>query len=138
MDEELTQLLTTVIEQGLLYSGYREEAEVGVILVNDEEIREMNREYRHIDQPTDVLSFALLEGEPQPTTPGAPILLGDIVISLPTATRQAAEYGHSLNREVTYLAVHGLLHLLGYDHIEEEDKGIMRQKEEEILRMVSG
>ncbi|MDN5363206.1 MAG: putative rRNA maturation factor [Eubacteriales bacterium] len=104
--------------------------EAGIILVDDEEIRRLNKEYRGIDSPTDVLSFALNEGE---EVEGADFLLGDVYISMERAVAQAEEYGHSLLREVSFLAVHGLLHLLGYDHQTEEERQRMRQKEEEIL-----
>ena len=95
--------------------------------------------YRHVDRPTDVLSFALDEGgEDEPELLDAPEehLLGDIIISAETAQRQGEEFGHGLTREVVYLAVHGLLHLLGYDHMTEEDKVVMRAKEEEALREI--
>ena len=92
-------------------------------------IAQLNSDYRGIAAKTDVLSFSQLEGEAMPTVGGQ--LLGDIVISLPTAQAQAQEYGHSLAREVCYLAVHGLLHLLGADHGAQ-----MRAREEEILQQV--
>jgi len=96
--------------------------EVSVTLVCDDEIRELNREYRGIDKSTDVLSFEM-GGE----------LLGDIIISLPTAIRQAEEYNHSAEREIAFLTVHGLLHLLGYDHMNKKDEKVMLEKQEEIL-----
>ena len=104
--------------------------------VDDAAIHELNRTYRGIDRPTDVLSFALDEGEEEPEVDDDEIehLLGDVIISAPTAVRQGEEYGHGLEREMTYLAVHGMLHLLGYDHMEEKDKLIMRKREEEVLR----
>ena len=107
--------------------------EVDITIVDDEEIHQLNRDYRNVDRPTDVLSFALDEDdEDEPELmEGQPHLLGDIIISAETATRQAEEFGHGLEREIVYLAVHGLLHLLGYDHMVEEDKVIMRAKEEE-------
>lgn len=109
-------------------------AEVGVVFADDAYIRELNRDYRGIDSATDVLSFALDEGDEPVVQDGpAEALLGDIVISLETAVRQAEEFGHSLEREVAYLTVHGMLHLVGYDHGEEEDKAAMRRQEEHIL-----
>lgn len=108
-------------------------AEVSIVFVDDEYIQRLNREYRGVDAPTDVLSFALNEGEPMPEDEGEQ-LLGDVVISLPTAERQAVEYGHSLEREVAFLTVHGVLHLLGYDHQTEEERRLMREKEEAVLR----
>lgn len=113
--------------------------EVDITIVDDEEIHVLNREYRNVDRPTDVLSFALDEGEElEPALIDAPEehLLGDIIISAETAQRQGEEFGHGLEREIVYLAVHGLLHLLGYDHMTDEDKAVMRAKEEEALREI--
>ena len=123
------------IAQRVLEAYGREEAEVGITLTDEETIHRLNREWRGVDAPTDVLSFALDEGEPMPPTgdDNLPELLGDVVICLPIAFRQAAEYGHSRTREVLYLAVHGLLHLLGYDHQTPEEQRRMRQAEEEFL-----
>ena len=113
--------------------------EVDITIVDDDEIHQLNRDYRGVDRPTDVLSFALDEDdEDEPELlEGQLHLLGDIIISAETATRQAEEFGHGLEREIVYLAVHGLLHLLGYDHMVEEDKVIMRAKEEEALRAIN-
>ncbi|MBQ8691348.1 MAG: rRNA maturation RNase YbeY [Phascolarctobacterium sp.] len=113
--------------------------EVDITIVDDEEIHQLNRDYRNVDRPTDVLSFALDEDdEDEPELlEGQLHLLGDIIISAETATRQAEEFGHGLEREIVYLAVHGLLHLLGYDHMVEEEKVIMRAKEEEALRAIN-
>ena len=113
--------------------------EVDITIVDDEEIHQLNRDYRNVDRPTDVLSFALDEDdEDEPELlEGQLHLLGDIIISAETAARQAEEFGHGLEREIVYLAVHGLLHLLGYDHMVEEDKVIMRAKEEEALRAIN-
>ena len=109
-------------------------AEVSLMFTDDETIHEMNREYRGIDRPTDVLSFALEEGEEEEIYGGPEEnLLGDIIISVETATRQAKEYGHSVEREMAFLALHGMLHLLGYDHMEEEERQEMRAQEEAIL-----
>lgn len=118
------------------------EAEVDVTIVDDAEIHELNREYRGMDKPTDVLSFALdedSEDSDEPELFGAPEehLYGDIIISAETALRQAEEYGHGLERELTYLAVHGMFHLLGYDHMTEAEKAVMRTKEEEALRAIN-
>lgn len=119
--------------------GLDDMTEVDITIVDDEEIHTLNREYRNVDRPTDVLSFALDEGEEdEPELIDGPEehLLGDIIISAETAQRQGEEFGHGLEREIVYLAVHGLLHLLGYDHMTEEDKKIMRAKEEEALREI--
>ena len=113
------------------------ETEVSVSLVSDEVIHVLNKDYRGIDRPTDVLSFALDEAE-EPQEFGGPNahLLGDIIISAETAVRQGEEYGHSLNRELVYLGVHSLLHLLGYDHMNKADKAVMRQEEEKALQLI--
>lgn len=131
--DTLVKLVEAVIMESLQSEGYSTEAEVGLIFVDDNYMRSLNAEYRGIDKVTDVLSFALNEGEAMPEEEEAEDLLGDIVISLPTARRQAEEYGHSFEREVAYLTAHGSLHLLGYDHQTEEDKQVMREKEEAIL-----
>ena len=119
----------------LKLEGFEESAEVNVTLVNDEMIREMNRQYRDIDASTDVLSFPLGENgiyDENPET-GAK-LLGDIVISVEHALSQADLYGHGIEREVAFLTVHSMLHLLGYDHEQGGlQKTIMREKEEQVL-----
>jgi probable rRNA maturation factor len=110
--------------------------EVSVTLVDDEAIRELNRDYRGIDAPTDVLSFSQLEGTPIPAgalPPDYPVPIGDIVVSIPRMRRQAVDYGHSEERELGFLLVHGLLHLLGYDHEDSWDARVMRAAEEDIL-----
>lgn len=107
--------------------------EVSVALVDDARIRELNRDYRGKDRPTDVLSFPM--NEEIETGDDRLFLLGDVVISLPTAARQAGEYGWGLGEEIARLAVHGTLHLLGYDHEgDEAEAEDMRRREEEILR----
>ena len=113
------------------------EAEVSVTFMDDESIRTINRDYRDKDRATDVISFALeetVEGEIRVSSPeGMPRLLGDILISTETADRQAGEYGHSREREIGFLALHGFLHLLGYDHMNEEDERRMFGRQDEIL-----
>ena len=133
VEEHLQQMVEAVVLESLKYEGYSTEAEVSLTFVDDSYIRSLNAEYRNIDKETDVLSFALNEGEEMPEEAEAEELLGDIVISLPTAKRQAEEYGHSFEREVAYLTAHGSLHLLGYDHMTDEDREVMREKEEAIL-----
>ncbi|KKB41884.1 rRNA maturation RNase YbeY [Bacillus thermotolerans] len=113
------------------------DSEVSVTFTDNERIREINRDYRGKDTPTDVISFALEEmTEEELAISGAedlPRMLGDIIISIPRAKEQAEEYGHSFERELGFLAVHGLLHLLGYDHMTEEDEKVMFQKQKDIL-----
>ena len=135
IEPELELLFQKVLEALLQAEGETGEVEVSLVLVDDKQIQEMNRDYRGIDRPTDVLSFPLreaVEGE-EPKVPVDDWLLGDIVISMETALRQAEEYGHSLERELGFLLVHGCLHLLGYDHQREEERQVMREKEEAIL-----
>ncbi|HOA14831.1 MAG TPA: rRNA maturation RNase YbeY [Bacillota bacterium] len=108
--------------------------EVSVLITDDVGIRKLNKSYRGKDSSTDVLSFPQWEDGLADGDPGEVSLLGDIVISLETARRQAADFGHTVEREVAYLAVHGTLHLLGYDHEDEADKAEMRLAEEEVLK----
>lgn len=119
---------------GTLYGAG--ESEVSVTLTDDAHIQALNKEYRHIDRPTDVLSFALHEGEAAaPAIENGPAIdvLGDIILSVGRAEAQAAEYGHSLRREIAFLTVHGMLHLLGYDHVEEEDRREMEQEQQIVM-----
>ena len=109
---------------------------LSVSFVDDEFIHALNRDYRHIDRSTDVISFAFLDSEENKETilkSHNIVSLGDIYISLDHAKKQAEEYGHSLDRELCFLFIHGLLHLLGYDHIKEEDEKIMFRLQDEIL-----
>lgn len=113
--------------------------EVSVSVVSPEEIRELNRDYRGIDRVTDVLSFPQYENpgeilEAQSRTGDEPAALGDVVICRERAEEQAEEFGHSAERELLYLFVHSVLHLLGYDHMEPEEKSVMRAREEEIMK----
>ena len=115
----LAQLARAAVGQALRHGGVLGATETGVLFTDDVRMRELNRDFRHIDRPTDVLAFAMredAEGERPAGVPAAGELLGDIVISLDTARRQAAARGHSLRREVAVLLVHGALHLIGYDH----------------------
>lgn len=118
--------------------GFEDSAEVDVTLVNDEMIQQINKEHRNIDSSTDVLSFPLGENGVYDTDPenGAK-MLGDIVISVEHAIAQADLYGHGLEREIAFLTVHSMLHLLGYDHVNGGlERTIMREKEENILDML--
>lgn len=133
----LAELVQKVIETGLEILQVEDNVEVGVTFVDDEKIRELNRDYRYIDQPTDVLSFALEEGLDFGEIPDAPRMLGDIVISLQRAEEQSREYNHSFAREVGYLTAHGLLHLLGYDHQDEDERQQMRALEEQIMNRLN-
>ncbi len=119
----------------LLCEEIKGEAEVSVSFVNNEQIHELNKKYRNIDRPTDVLSFPLLQAEEfNNLTDEDNFAIGDIVISVEKAMEQAELYGHTIQREIAFLTVHSMLHLLGYDH---EDGGLqavqMREKEEKVL-----
>jgi len=108
-------------------------AELGVVITDDETVRDLNRRYAGLDEPTDVLSFSLREGEEFVVPPGGIDRLGEVVISFPTAARQASEQGRALDSEIAHLLVHGTLHLLGYDHAEPAEERRMRAREEELL-----
>lgn len=114
----------------------KKDYEVDVNLIDNERIHEINREYRHVDRPTDVISFAFLDHvDGEVTIKGdIPTLLGEIFISVDKAKEQANAYGHSLLREMSFLFVHGLLHLLGYDHMTKEEETVMFSLQEEILK----
>ncbi|MGI6713317.1 MAG: rRNA maturation RNase YbeY [Bacillota bacterium] len=133
---EMENIVKEVAAQVLKQENLSIDPEVSIIFVDDRIIKEMNLLYRGIDESTDVLSFSMRE-EVSDEYPSVFLeednLLGDVVISLETAQRQSDEYGHSLDREIGFLTVHGILHLLGYDHINKEDAIIMRKKEEDIL-----
>lgn len=138
---EVTKAHMALVEKLLQHAAAVEkiesETEVSITFVTNEAIREMNREYRDKDQPTDVISFALEElgeGEIEVVFEGMPRILGDIIISIDRTKEQAEEYGHSFERELGFLAVHGFLHLLGYDHMEPEDEKVMFRKQDEILQ----
>ena len=110
------------------------QAAVGVVVTGDAVVRDLNRRYRGEDAPTDVLSFVLNEGAAEfVLPPGESRRLGEVVVSLPTARRQAKQAGHSLERELALLIVHGLLHLLGYDHATGDEERVMRSREAALL-----
>ena len=138
----LEGLLRRVIPAVLDAEGVKVPCEVDVLLTDDEGIHEINHEQRGVDKPTDVLSFPMFEFTPgQPPADDADVdpetgllPLGDMVLSIERAAAQAEEYGHELDREAAYLAVHSVLHLLGYDHMDDgEQKAQMRAREEAIL-----
>jgi probable rRNA maturation factor len=134
-ETELTQIeniLSFVAKKQNIELG----SEVSITYVSNERVQEINREYRQKDYPTDVISFAmeeLGEGEVKVVGTDQPRILGDIIISIPKAKEQAEEYGHSFIRELGFLAVHGLLHLLGYDHETEEEEKEMFSLQRELL-----
>lgn len=146
--EDLIKKITEVSEFALKEEGVTEEYQISLLFVDNEEIREINKETRNIDRETDVLSFPMLDFEngkvykdmyigfefDETYKDGNELVLGDMVLSLEKAKEQSIEFGHSYEREVCYLVIHSILHLLGYDHMIEEDKVKMRSREEEILK----
>lgn len=137
LSNENLQLIEKMLHHAAEDQGIEAGSELSVTFVNNEEIQQINNDYRGKNDPTDVISFAmeeLGEGEIAINVPGAPRMLGDIVISIERAKEQAADYGHSEERELGFLAIHGFLHLLGYDHMEDEDEKEMTEKQESILQ----
>ena len=135
LDDSLQYIIAMAVNSALGNRG--RQGDVTVAIVDDAEIRRMNREYRGIDSPTDVLSFPALElAEGQlPDEEDADVaFLGDIAISVDRARLQADEYGHSIERELAFLTIHGMLHLLGFDHILKEDEEEMIALQDQILR----
>ncbi len=128
----LKKIATNVIRLVLEEKG-RTSAEVSVVFVDDAEMRTLNKNYRGKDRSTDVLAFPMCEGRFASVNPD---LLGDIVVCVPAARRQAEEKDHSLERELSLLLIHGLLHLLGYDHKHEKEERRMRELESEFLALV--
>lgn len=134
---EIKAALKKAIKAALDYEEFGRDAEVSLSFVTNDEIHALNKEYRGIDRPTDVLSFPMLDDEDidgDTDIYSDAVVLGDIIISAEKAAEQAAEYGHSIIREFAFLAVHSTLHLLGYDHeTSKEDEAEMFFKQEEIL-----
>ncbi|AOH55751.1 rRNA maturation RNase YbeY [Peribacillus muralis] len=134
--EEAQQLVESILQFAAKKEKIEEDTELSVTFVDNERIREINKEYRHKDAATDVISFALEEmGEDEVEIVGGemPRMLGDIIISIERTKEQAEEYGHSFDRELGFLALHGFLHLLGFDHMNEEEEKVMFTKQKEIL-----
>lgn len=126
---QIDKLLTFAKKQ----ENIEEEAELSVTFVDKDEIQEINKMYRDKDKVTDVISFALEEDEPEITGIEMPRVLGDIIICTDVAQEQADSYGHSFERELGFLALHGFLHLLGYDHMNEQDEKQMFGRQDQIL-----
>ncbi|MDM5313305.1 rRNA maturation RNase YbeY [Peribacillus frigoritolerans] len=134
--EEAQQLVESILQFAARKENIEKDTELSVTFVDNDRIQEINKEYRHKDSATDVISFALEEmGEDEVEIVGAemPRMLGDIIISIERTKEQAEEYGHSFDRELGFLALHGFLHLLGFDHMNEEDEKVMFTKQKEIL-----
>lgn len=137
VDCKVEELIRELLGHAAAEEALTGEVEVAVTFMTDEAIQEVNAQYRGKDMPTDVISFALeemTEGEVAIVAEeGMPMVLGDILISVETAARQAGEYGHDFKREIGFLALHGFLHLLGYDHMTEEEETKMFGRQKEIL-----
>jgi len=128
------ELLRNAVEQVMMAEAIDYPAELSLLITGDETVRELNQTYRQIDSTTDVLAFALQEGDDFPGDPEGPLQLGEVIISCPQAVRQAEDRGHSLERELVVLAIHGMLHLLGYDHENDEDAQVMVDRESQVIR----
>ena len=134
------ELIRKVIECVLKEEGIKKNLDVYVTLTNNETIRKVNAEQRNIDRATDVLSFPIFDRSEIPDLKKedkTEDILGDIIVSIEKVKEQAEEYGHSFERELAYLVTHGMLHLLGYDHIIDEEKAVMRKRDEEILEILN-
>lgn len=145
LEIDYEKIADLVINAALDYEKCPYESEVSITLINNEEIHGINKEFRNIDRPTDVLSFPMVDYD----TPGqfdfledadeyfnpetGELMLGDIVISLDKVKEQAESYGHSITREYAFLIAHSMLHLMGYDHMEPEEAKVMEKKQDEIL-----
>ncbi len=133
---EILEDLQALLQHAAIEENVQNEAELSVTFVNDEKIQQINADYRGIDKPTDVISFALedeVKGEARIVNAPTPLMLGDIIISIDKAKEQAEEYDHSYMRELGFLVIHGFLHLLGYDHIHEQQEKEMFIRQEAIL-----
>lgn len=130
---DISDIIEKVIMEALTLEGKSLDYEVSISFVDNDEIKELNRDYRGVDRETDVLSFPIEEDF---LVEGGPLLLGDIIISIEKALEQANDYGHSLYREIAYLTAHSMFHLMGYDHMEDDEKLIMREKEKETMKRV--
>lgn len=149
--DDFVNKLSEVIEFTLKEEEVHIKCEISLLFLDNEEIKEINNDTRGINRETDVLSFPMLEYEDKKVfkeiykdykfSPadfdGEELVLGDIVLSLEKALEQSEEFNHSYEREASYLVVHSVLHLLGYDHMEEEEKNVMRKREEEILNKLN-
>lgn len=146
LDLPYEKIITEIVEEALDYENCPYEAEVNVVLTDNEEIRQMNREARNIDSATDVLSFPMIDyeiasdfehveeaAEDYFNLESGELMLGDIMISVDKVEEQAEKYGHSITRELAFLVAHSMLHLCGYDHMEEDERLEMERKQNEIL-----
>jgi probable rRNA maturation factor len=136
-NKDLQHVITNMVNHTARLGRLPKNTEVSILIVDNSYIQELNLIYRNQNKPTDVLSFSMnetSENEPEYETGSEVNLLGDIVISLEQALAQSQEYGHSLERELGFLVVHGMLHLLGYDHESEDERKLMRSLEEKVMQ----
>lgn len=132
--DEYEQIFGLLYKKALEHLNIKTNYLTDVTIVNNESIHEINREYRHIDRPTDVISFAYLDDENETILNGSnPTPLGTIIISYEKAEEQASSFGHSFKREMSFLFIHGILHLLGYDHQTKKEENVMFALQDEIL-----
>ncbi len=143
LDKKSEELIFSVAEKTLEYEKIDKPCNISVAIVSEDEIRELNSEHRGIDEVTDVLSFPVVniidgsfDDNPADYWDGR-LLLGDVVICAKRAMEQSAEFGHSYERELGYLCCHSILHLLGYDHEDDAEREIMRQKEEAVMQLLN-
>lgn len=146
---DIKEILDAVMEQVLTMENCPYEAQVNLLITDEEGIRQFNRQYRQIDAPTDVLSFPMLDFEQAGSFDAAErdqadcfdpesgeLLLGDIIISAPRVLEQAGKYAHSVKREFAFLTAHSMFHLCGYDHVEEDQAKLMEAKQEQVLTVL--
>ena len=129
ISEKIIELLEKVVEESLIVEERDRDYEVSISFVDNEEIKRLNKNYRGVDQYTDVLSFPMEDDWIMPID-----MLGDIIISVEKALEQAEDYGHSVQRELAYLTSHSMFHLMGYDHVSRGGKKIMREKEKLVMK----
>lgn len=135
-DDGVLDKMKQAAQAALLYENvHNEDIEISLTFADEDEIREINRDYREKDQVTDVLSFPQFE-KPEDIPEKGYCLLGDVVICTKRAQEQADEFGHSTEREIVYLFTHSIFHLLGHDHMEEDEKAVMRRGEETVLEEI--
>jgi len=142
----VTDCLQSIVEKVLVAQGVGANAELGLVITGQERVRELNRSYRGEDRPTDVLAFYMMPASTENGTSPPPFVippdgvlhLGEVIISYPQAVTQAQERRHSVKKEIAILIIHGVLHLLGYDHEEPEPERQMRAREKEVLGDIEG
>ena len=134
--KESLEYMNRALDEALAKEGvYGDRGQVSLTIVSLEEIQQLNREYRQVNRVTDVLSFPQYVS-PDEIPADSMYLLGDVIICMEQAVKQAEEYGHSIQRELVYLFVHNIFHLFGYDHMEEEEKQAMREAEEAVMKQI--